>query len=186
MHYPIAFLMFGVCSLLQSQDVPEKVDSTAKCDPAAKEARPAAEEGAGTKSWLLRDAGITGGQITLPFKIRRHRENHTFRLTTDVTLGGYVGYTKRLSKSKDYSLTVPLTAGLTFINLNTNNTALSRLEEQAEVVPGLSWSTGVILQLEKYSLGLLVGKDYAGDVGNEWEYHGKLWWSFGIGFVFMQ
>jgi len=32
----------------------------------------------------------------------------------------------------------------------------------------------------------MIGKDYASEIGNEWEYHGKLWWSFGIGFVFLQ
>lgn len=136
--------------------------------------------------WLWRDAQVTGGQITLPFKIRRSPAHNTFRLTTDVTLGGYVGYTRRLSPKRDFYLTIPLTAGLTFINLNDNNTSLDRLETGAEVVPGLTWSTGMIFQMEKYSLGLLCGKDYASDVGNQWEYHGKMWWSFGIGFVFLQ
>lgn len=136
--------------------------------------------------WLWRNAHVSGGQLTLPFKIRRSPENHTFRLTTDVTLGGYIGYTRKISLKKDFFLTVPLTAGLTFINLNNNNTTLSLAEADAEVVPGLTWSTGLIFQLEQYSFGLMLGKDYASNVGNQWEYHGKLWWSFGIGFVFMQ
>lgn len=161
-------------------------DSTATAckQPAAK--HDTAPEAAESKFWLWRHARVTGGQLTLPFKIRRSPENHTFRLTTDVTLGGYMGYTRKLSGKKDYSLTVPLTAGLTFINLNNNNTAVNRAEADAEVVPGLTWSTGIILQMEQYSLGLMLGKDYASDVGNQWAYHGKLWWSFGIGFVFLQ
>ena len=136
--------------------------------------------------WLWRNAQVTGGQITLPFKIRRQRENNTFRLTTDVTLGGYIGYTRRLSAKRDFYLTVPLTAGLTFINLSDNNTTLDRSMMDAEVVPGLSWSTGLVLQLDKYNIGLMIGKDYASDVGDQWEHHGKLWWSFGVGFVFLQ
>lgn len=136
--------------------------------------------------WLWRDAHVTGGQLTLPFKIRKSREHNTFRLTTDVTLGGYIGYTRRLSRKRDFFLTVPLTAGLTFINVNDNNTTLDLSASDTEVVPGLTWSSGIIIQMDKYNFGLLFGKDYASNVGNQWEYHGKLWWSFGIGFVFLQ
>ncbi|MCB0524742.1 MAG: hypothetical protein H6576_18155 [Lewinellaceae bacterium] len=133
-----------------------------------------------------KDARITGGQITLPFKIRKSPEKETFRLTTDVTLGGYVGYTQKLAVNKEYFVTIPLTAGLTFINLNDSNTTPDWDEFDAEVVPGLTWSTGLIFQLDQYCFGLMLGKDYASNVGNEWEHHGKLWWSFGIGFVFLQ
>jgi hypothetical protein len=42
----------------------------------------------GERGWFRKHARFTGGQITLPFKIREDREKHTFRLTTDVTLGG--------------------------------------------------------------------------------------------------
>ncbi|MEI6409960.1 MAG: hypothetical protein WCR52_11290 [Bacteroidota bacterium] len=139
-----------------------------------------------SKYWLFRHARVTGGQITLPFKIRKSRENHTFRLTTDVTLGGYVGYTRRLSTKKKYSLTIPFTAGLTFINITDNNTSLRVEAETADVVPGLTWSSGIILQLESYNLGIMFGKDYASNVGDQWAYHGKLWWSFGVGFVFLK
>ena len=136
--------------------------------------------------WLFRHARVTGGQLTLPFKIRKIHERETFRLTTDVTMGGYVGYTRKLSVQGDYRLTIPLTAGLTFINLNDNNTSAARSETDAAVVPGLTWSTGLILQMDRYNIGLLCGKDYASEVGNDWEYHGKWWWSFAIGFVFLQ
>ena len=136
------------------------------------------------KGWLRTHASFTGGQITLPFKIREDCDRHTFRLTTDVTLGGYVGCTMHLNEGR-CSVTVPATAGLTFINVGNNTTTVDRSTD-AEVVPGLTWSTGLVIQLEQYSLGLMIGKDYASEIGNEWEYHGKLWWSFGIGFVFLQ
>lgn len=130
---------------------------------------------------------VTGGQLTIPFKIRRKEENQTFRLTTDVTLGAYIGLTKKLSCEKDYHLTVPVTAGLTFVNINDNNTSLEFSAGDAgetEVVPGLTWSTGIILQLEEYSFGFILGKDYAGEVGDQWIYHQQWWWSFGLGFSF--
>lgn len=138
----------------------------------------------GKHSWLRSHARFTGGQITLPFKIREDRERRTFKLTTDVTLGGYLGCTVQLNDGK-CSVTVPATAGLTFINAGNNTTTVDRSPD-AEVIPGLTWSTGLVVQLEQYSLGLMVGKDYASEIGDEWAYHGKLWWSFGIGFVFLQ
>ena len=155
-----------------------------KCQTAVRDSAVADDDS--KKFWLWRHAHVTGGQLTLPFKIRKSPENHTFKLTTDVTLGGYVGYTRKIAAKKDFYLTVPLTAGLTFINLNSSNTSLDRIEADAEVIPGLTWSTGVILQMEQFNLGLMFGKDYASEVGNQWEYHGKVWWSFGIGFVFLQ
>ncbi|MBP6828323.1 MAG: hypothetical protein KA165_17285 [Saprospiraceae bacterium] len=129
---------------------------------------------------------VSGGQLTIPFKIRPKKENGTFRLTTDVTLGVYIGATKRLNKDKEHYLTIPLTAGLTFININDDNTAPDFAADGTDVVPGLSWSTGIVLQLEQYNIGLIFGKDYASEVGNQWIYHGKLWWSFGLGFSFLK
>lgn len=131
---------------------------------------------------------VTGGQLTVPFKIRRKAEHGTFRLTTDVTLGAFVGLTKRLSEGKENYLTIPLTAGLTFVNINDNNTVLEFTAAAenggTDVVPGLTWSSGLILQLDQYSLGLIFGKDYASEVGDQWLYHRKWWWSFGLGFSF--
>ncbi|MFN0215267.1 MAG: hypothetical protein ACKVT2_13510 [Saprospiraceae bacterium] len=139
------------------------------------------------RSKLLEGLNFTGGQLTIPFKIRPKAEHGTFRLTTDVTLGAFIGLTKKLSDKKDYYLTIPITAGLTFVNIDNNNTSMefaAQNSEGTDVVPGLSWSTGILLQLDQYNLGLLFGKDYASEVGNQWMYHRKLWWSFGLGFSF--
>lgn len=131
---------------------------------------------------------FTGGQLTIPFKIRKKAEHGTFRLTTDVTLGAFIGLTKKLSEKKEHYLTIPMTAGLTFININDNNTSMEfkAADEGSsnDVVPGLTWSTGILLQLDQYSLGFIFGKDYASEVGDQWLYHRKLWWSFGLGFSF--
>ena len=149
--------------------------------------RKAAPHAPGRRKYL-EGIKVTGGQLTVPFKIRRKAEHGTFRLTTDVTLGAFVGLTKRLSEGKENYLTIPLTAGLTFVNINDNNTVLefSAAAENGgtDVVPGLTWSSGLILQLDQYSLGLIFGKDYASEVGDQWLYHRKWWWSFGLGFSF--
>lgn len=136
---------------------------------------------------FLQGLGVAGGQLTIPFKIRPKAENGTFRLTTDVTLGAFIGLTKKLSENKAYYLTIPLTAGLTFINLNDTNMSAdfaASEEGSTDLVPGLSWSSGILLQLDAYNLGLIFGKDYASEVGNQWLYHRKMWWSFGLGFSF--
>ena len=130
---------------------------------------------------------VTGGQLTIPFKIRPKAEHGTFRLTTDVTLGAFIGLTKKISEKKDHYVTIPMTAGLTFININNNNTSLEFAATDdggTDVVPGLSWSSGVLLQLDQYNIGLIFGKDYASEVGDQWLYHRKWWWSFGLGFSF--
>ncbi len=154
------------------------VDSTAiTCKPAQ----------ISSKYKFLKQIQVTGGQLTIPFKIRPKAEHGTFRLTTDVTLGAFIGLTKRLSEKKEHYLTIPVTAGLTFININNNNTSLEFAtsdEGETDIIPGLSWSSGILLQLDQYNLGIIFGKDYASQVGDQWLYHRKLWWSFGLGFSF--
>jgi hypothetical protein len=138
---------------------------------------------------FLRGIQISGGQLTIPFKIRPKAEHGTFRLTTDVTLGAFIGLRKRLSEKKEHFLTIPMTAGLTFININNSNTSMEFAatdEGGTDVVPGLSWSSGILLQFDQYNLGFIFGKDYASQVGDQWLYHRKLWWSFGVGFSFTQ
>lgn len=157
--------------------------STANVDSTA----PAAAAGPAVpgKFMLLKDWEFNGGQLTLPFKIRPKPDNHSFRLTTDVTIGGYIGASKSLSKKHDYRLLIPITAGLTFINLDSNNTSLDLEGTSADVVPGITWSSGLILLLGDCNVGLVFGKDYASNVGDDWEYNGKWWWSFAIGYTFV-
>lgn len=181
-------LMLGVSQPAYSQEIPcnqvGAEQGSAMVELEAEDSKLPAKRTHRRKSKLWKDTQLTGGQLTLPFKIRPKAETNSFRLTTDVTVGAFVGLTKRLSTKNEYRLIVPLAAGLTFININDGNTSLDLALQEAEVVPGLTWSTGIILELDKYSLGLMFGKDYASEVGNQWNYHRKIWWSFGIGFAF--
>ncbi len=186
----------AIVSVLLGGSVPLNAQvcrSDSSYSPPVSEIEPVPEESPGDtnpsaarKFWLWQNIEFTGGQLTLPFKIRPKADTHSFRLTTDVTVGAYIGVTKRLSTTRSFSLTIPLAAGLTFVNLNDNNTSLDLALQEAEVVPGLTWCSGFILQLEKYNLGFMFGKDYASEVGDQWMYHRKIWWSFGIGFTFMK
>jgi hypothetical protein len=182
-----AWILLQACAPVSGQEAVSDSISDPGSPATAVQTAPAAATNPGkrrTDFW--ESTYLSGGQLTLPFKIRPRAETQSFRLTTDVTVGAYVGLSKRLSPKKNYSLTIPFAAGLTFINLNSSNTDLTLDLQEAEVVPGLSWCIGAILQLEKYSLGLLLGKDYASEVGNQWAYHRRLWWSFGIGFSFVR
>ena len=189
--FAIAGLCFGVVPWGLGQ--PAVRDSTVQSNASgatdstvAKAPKPLATS---SRQNFLQGLKLSGGQLTVPFKIRNKAVHNTFRLTTDVTLGAYVGVTKKFSDQKDHYITIPLTAGLTFININNKNTTadFNAADDGAtNVVPGLTWSSGVIIQLEQYNLGLIFGKDYASEVGNQWNYHQKWWWSFGLGFSFTQ
>ncbi len=188
----IAGLCFCTCLKMRGQVSACQVDSSSRQKNCPN--GPAPDSGAAVsisnpaphRGQFWQTVQVTGGQLTIPFKIRPKKENGTFRLTTDVTLGFYIGATKRLSTTKEHFLTVPLTAGLTFINISNDNTSFDMSTSGTDVVPGLTWSTGLILQLDQYNIGLIFGKDYASDVGDQWMYHGKLWWSFGLGFSFLK
>jgi len=130
---------------------------------------------------------ITGGVLTAPFKIRPAVNSTPFSMTTDVTIGSYVGLRFRVSKRDDLFLTIPISIGLTFINVNTNTTTLTNPETNASIVPGVGGGSGCILQYGKFEFGILVGSDYAtGSLGDKWIYNKKLWYSFALGYSFLK
>lgn len=131
-----------------------------------------------------RNYKITTGLLTIPFKLRPEQDDKNFTMTTDVTIGPYVGLTKRISKRNPYYLTLPATLGLSFININDNTTSNVQSDPNIGVVPGYTWSAGLILQLNKFDIGFVFGQDFASDVGDDWIYQGKTWYSFAIGYSF--
>lgn len=136
-----------------------------------------------------RNYKITTGLLTVPFKLRpkivENMDTTNFNLTTDVTLGPYIGLTKRFSKRNPFYITIPATLGLSFININNNTTSNQIINEEIGVVPGISWSSGLIFQFDKFNLGFVFGKDYASGIGDDWIYQGKTWYSFAIGYSFL-
>lgn len=129
---------------------------------------------------------LVSGQLTLPFKLRPRLADKEFQITTDVTIGAYLGIRKRLSKKSDIFVTVPFSLGLSYINLNNNTTSAEASEssEDGRIVPGITWASGFMIQIERFNLGFLFGRDYASQVGNDWLYHDRTWYSFGIGYSF--
>lgn len=132
-----------------------------------------------------RNYKITTGLLNIPFKLRPSIDSMNFNFTTDVTLGPYIGLTKRISKRDPYYITFPATLGLSFINITSNNTSTRLENDDIGVVPGVSWSTGLILNFDHFTLGVVLGEDFAGGVGVDWVYQGETWYSFAIGYSFL-
>jgi hypothetical protein len=128
---------------------------------------------------------FSSGQLTIPFKLRFKTGGQQFSMTTDVTLGAYAGIKKRISKRQNYYLTLPIVAGLTFINVN-NNTTSTTSSTTSGVYPGWTLASGLIVQLNSFNIGVITGWDFASQVGNTWIYQGKEWVSFGIGYSFLK
>lgn len=133
-----------------------------------------------------RNYKITTGLLTIPFKLRPSQDSLNFKMTTDVTIGPYFGITKRMSKRSNNYFTIPATLGLSFINITSNTTTTQNNNNDVDVIPGFSWSTGLILQFNKFSIGYVLGQDYASGLGKNWAYHGELWHSFAIGYSFLK
>lgn len=133
-----------------------------------------------------RNYKITTGLLTIPFKLRPSQDSLNFKMTTDVTIGPYFGITKRMSKRSNNYFTIPATLGLSFINITSNATTTQNKNNDVDVIPGFSWSSGLILQFNKFSIGYVFGQDYASGLGKDWAYQGKMWHSFAIGYSFLK
>jgi hypothetical protein len=130
--------------------------------------------------------GLSFGFLTVPFKLRpKVQDTINFNLTTDVTLGPYLGLSKRLSGIRSYYITLPITLGVSYININNHVTSNKKLDDEVGVVPGITFSSGLLFQLEDFNLGVMLGKDWASGVGVDWIYHNKWWFSFAIGYNFI-
>ena len=138
-----------------------------------------------TKWNNIKNYRITTGILTIPFKFRPVQDTINFNITTDVTLGPYIGITKRLSSRNPFYVTVPATLGLTFVNINDNTTSSDIITNNINIIPGISWSSGLVFTFDKFNLGLVVGKDYASGIGDSWLYQRKFWYSFAIGYSFL-
>ena len=122
--------------------------------------------------------------MTVPFKFRPKEDTVNFNLTTDVTLGAYLGVRRRIARSGSNFVIIPATLGLSYINVGNNQTSKVNTDDNTSVVPGLSWSSGIVFEINGFNLGYVFGQDYASGVGDNWLYNGKMWHSFSIGYSF--
>lgn len=138
-------------------------------------------------AWKWNRLAFSSGQLTVPFKLRPPTAGNSFSMTTDVTIGAYAGLKKRISKRQNFFLTLPVVAGLTLINVNDNTTTPGGVSDRSSGVhPGWTVATGLVAQLNSFNIGVVMGWDFASDVGKTWIYQGKQWISFGIGYSFLK
>lgn len=127
-----------------------------------------------------------GASLSLPFKYRPKINGQHVKITPDITLGGFLGARWRLSETKAYYLSAPVvTLGMTTLAINDNNN-LSDPNKGDGLVLGITTSTGMIFQFNEFQFGLMLGMDRAaGELGADWIYNDKPWYSFSIGYTFV-
>ncbi len=139
------------------------------------------------KSYKIPSATVSyGANISLPFKLRSKTDGQNIKITPDLTLGGYLGVKWRLVHTKPYYVTAPvISLGVATLSINDNNT--STLPNKGDgAVLGITGSTGLVFQLDKFQFGLILGWDRAaGEIGKDWIYNNKTWYSFSIGYTFL-
>lgn len=127
-----------------------------------------------------------GAALSVPFKLRPRIEGHNRDIVTDVTLAGYVGVKWRMSAEKDYFVSLVGNAGLALVPINGDNNGMKESSAGSTTVPAITIAAGLIFQLDSFQLGVLTGRDYAsGDLGNNWVYNTRQWYSFSLGFSFL-
>ncbi len=127
---------------------------------------------------------LVTGTLFAPIKIRPEEDINgatvPWELSTDITLGQYLGFRIPVSKRNPFYLTIPtVTFGTSLLSINSSNTDP---ENDISTTLGLTWSTGLVLDLNGFNIGFLLGRDYApGSAGSDWIYNGKTWYSVGFG-----
>ncbi len=127
---------------------------------------------------------LASGFMTIPFKLRPKQDSINFNMTTDITLGAYIGLKKRISRKANNFIVIPATLGLSYINVGNNETSNVNTENNSSVIPGWTWSSGIVFDLNGFNVGFVFGQDFASGVGDDWLYNKKMWYSFSIGYSF--
>ena len=135
--------------------------------------------------WTMCASLNFGTSVSVPFKLRPHTPGRARRIATDVTLGGYAGVRGRLDHAKPYYVSAVATAGLVLLPIDGSSLKTPAGEAANTSVSGFTWGAGLVFELDAVQLGAFYGRDYAaGDLGSQWIYNGKAWWSVSVGYKF--
>lgn len=132
-----------------------------------------------------------GGSFSLPFKMRPETHGQNMKITPEIKLDGYVGCKIRLTRHSDFFITIPtITLGVSAVGVNENNTINENASTDDIARDGLvmarTFSLGAILQFNDFQMGVVLGWDKAsGEIGRDWIYNDKPWYSFSIGWTFL-
>lgn len=127
---------------------------------------------------------ITGATISTPFKFRPKIDGKNYIFTPELSLGPYIGANFRMDKKLPISLNTIVSAGVNSININDN----VQVDEDSKdgLALGFYTSIGAVIQINDFQIGALYGFDFvSGEMGKNWLYNEKPWFSFSIGFNFL-
>lgn len=132
-----------------------------------------------------------GTAISLPFKLRRQTSKHPRVITTDASLGGYLALRWRVNSKRDFFVNAVASAGLSLLPVGatqqteTGTDTSANTTRTSNTVPGITWSGGMVVELDSFQIGVLSGRDYAsGEAGRLWAYNTEQWYALSIGYTF--
>lgn len=129
-------------------------------------------------------SSLVTGTMLAPIKVRpkesKNDIDYPWELSTDISLGQYLGYRFSLSKNNPYYITIPtITLGTSLLSINSSN---SSPQADSSKTLGITGSLGIVIDFNGFNIGFLAGKDYApGKAGQDWIYNEKVWYSVGFG-----
>jgi hypothetical protein len=142
-----------------------------------------------------RNNSFTWGFLTLPLKLRFDNDKGgRFNFEQNLNFGLTFGIKHQYVSKNDISINY--LAGISVVNVPLNNAVqatplipASGSDPEIPATPGspatstagLSVSTGVMFQIDKFQIGMYIGKDFAGDHANQFVYQGKTWFGIAIG-----
>lgn len=131
---------------------------------------------------------IYGAQLSVPFKLRPSINEEPLRLTPEISLGGFFGSRVRIKRYEDtHWIPLFVSAGVGAVGVNQNNTIDESTITGENQVLAFNFSVGSLVKLKDFQIGVVAGWDKAtGDLGKEWVYQGRPWFSLAIGYNFLE
>tara|TARA_R110002050_G_scaffold188455_8_gene322900 strand:+ start:1819 stop:2718 length:900 start_codon:yes stop_codon:yes gene_type:complete len=126
-----------------------------------------------------------GPSFSVPFKFRSEVNDEPLRIDPSFQLGGFIGVKWRIHKYSPVYILPLATLGVTNISIN-ESTVKSDVDIPDGQILARTLSLGIVTQIDNFQIGVVLGWDKpGGDIGNDWVYSDRPWYSFQIGFDFL-
>lgn len=134
--------------------------------------------------------GLKWSTLLLPIKFRPETkfdgETYINNFATDIAVGPFFGYIMKMGKYKSQYLQFGAFAGPGIVDVTSSNINETDGGTTNSNQLSFTYGYGVVYQFEKLQIGLIKGKDFIGGAqGKNWAYNNKAWYSFAIGFSFL-